>query len=903
MLMVRLRRMQRGRGRLLRLIAALAILAVPAALCLQSAGAAAVSSQARLAASSAGDTTCSTASDRETTCTGTYGGGRAWDMENWNNQTGAEYPATRPPTVTVSPTTGLVSQVVHVAWSNFTPTVSLINFSSTGVPLPEPNADDGQGGSSNVGGHPLELYNLAIFECVGDDPQSAVGDGDQQLSKDCYDVADVTQVQATAGAANGVIGFTSANGTGQADVYVEAGSQNSFLHCGVTSPCSLVVVPNWGGQEAVPSAAGGTLPTACGTHTSDDGSAIDGEIPLAGYAYIGAKCSWADRIVVPLSFAPSPTNCPTTNTPAFQVDGSPMMESAIEQWQAGWCTGKNPLSFGYTSEDEYLARQGFLNGAGALSASVDMALTTQPANSTDSGGASPTARQYTYAPLANSAIAFAYYIDDPTTGEPLGNLTLNATLAAKLLTQSYALDYGCTGQKAPFTSSYDCDPAVAGNPASISDDPQFFGLNGGDSAKNKSQFPTDADFYETLYGPFLPTVLQGDSDMTYEMTGWMQADADAHAFLQGQREADGSTSMTVNKYYRDIGYPMSQFQPLDPGWSVQPSKAIGSNPLGADSSMQIAWNPVNELDNVAVDLATYDPTSDSPVPICTLGQGADCPGNNGWENPRLPGEFLGQDEMTAVVSESQAAADAFPTFQLVNAAGKAVGPTTSSMLAAVSQMKTNADGITQSANFSSKDPAAYPLTMVDYAMVPTCGLSSAKASAISAFLTDVATKGQTPGYLPGQLAPGYAPLNSHQLSQLKAAAQAVKAQHCVKHGGGGKNPGSNSTGGSTPGSTTSPSTTSPTKGTGTGKNPTTTSKVGKTPKTRNADYGVKDPFTAGLGRFIVPLLLVMGGILVLGGPVLYFLSITGAAPVLRKRIGALPHRVGGVLRGTLVRRS
>lgn len=898
------RQHRRRRARLLRLAAALAILAIPAALSLQSAGAAVASPQARLAASPAGDTKCATASDRETTCTGTYGGGRAWDMKNWNNQTGAEYPATRPPTVTVSPTTSLVSQVVHVTWSNFSPTVSLINFSSTGAPLPAPNANDGQGGSSNVGGHPLELYNLAIFECAGDDPTSPVGDGDQQLSKDCYDVADVTQVQATAGAANGVIGFTSADGTGQADVYVEAGSQNSFLHCGVSSPCSLVVVPNWGGQDPVKSAAGGNLPTACGTHTSDDGSAIDGQIPLAGYQYLGGSCSWADRIVVPLSFAPSSTNCPTTSTPAFQVDGSPMMEAAIEQWQAGWCTGKSPLSFGYTSEDEYLAREGFLNGAGALSASVDIGLVTQPANSTDSGGASPTARQYTYAPLANSAVALAYYIDNPNTGEPFTDLTLNATLAAKLVTQSYALDYGCAGAKAPLISSYDCDPAVAGNPASIFDDPEFFGLNGGDSAKNRSQFPADPDFYETLYGPFLPTVTQGDSDMTYEMTGWMEADPDAHAFLQGQRETDGGTSMTVNKYYRDVAYPMSQFQPLDPGWSVQPTKAIASNPLGADASMQIAWNPVSELDNVAIDLATYNPTSDSPVPVCTLGQGANCPGNNGWENPRLPGEFLGQDEMTAVLAESQAAADAFPTFKLVNPAGKAVAPTNSSILAAVSQMKTNPDGITQSINFSSKDAAAYPLTMVNYAMVPTCGLSSAKASAISAFLTDVATKGQTSGYLPGQLAPGYAPLDSRQLTQLKAAARAVKEQHCHKGGGGGQNPGSSSAGGSPQGSGgTSPGGGSTSKGSGTGKNPATTSKVGKSPTTRNAGYGVKDPFTAGMGRFIVPLLLIMGGILVLGGPVLYLLSVTGAAPVLKQRIGALPQRVGGVIRGTLVRRS
>jgi ABC-type phosphate transport system substrate-binding protein len=858
---------RRERARLLRLVAAVAILAVPAAAGLQSAGAAVAQPQVRLAASSTGDTTCSTASNRMTTCTGTYSGDNAWIG---NPYTGKGKLDPNKPFVKVSPTTDLVSQVVSVQWGNFPPTLF------EGAPAVPPDAAD------------TNAYLLAIYECSGTDPPGPVGDGDLlDTGSGCYDISDTTQVQATAGAANGLIAFTSANGEGQANMYVEAGPENSFLHCGVDSPCSLVIVPNFGGVQP----AGGHAD--CTDHKVDAGYAL--------YGSIGATCSWADRIVVPLSFAPEPNQCPTSSAPVFQVAGSPMMEAAMEQWQAGWCQGPSALSFGYTSEDEYLARQFFLTGSGAVTASVDVALVTQPANATDSNGASPTARQYTYAPLANSAVAFAYYIDNPHTGElPTSQLVLNARLAAKLLTESYALDYSCAGQKPPLTASSTCDPAVAGNPDTIFDDPEFYDLNGGDTAANIANFPSDEAFSQLgdppLQGTFLPLVNSQNSDMTYELTGWLASDKAASAFLGGQPVTGSlpggvNTSMKVNSYYKNIAYPTSQFVPLDSGWSTEAWLVPGD----ADESMQAAWNPVADLDSVATDLATYTPYTYSPVPTCgTPTTGCQ---KTGWVNPRLPGEILGADEMTAVVSESQAAADDFPVFKLVNAAGDAVAPTDASILAAVSQMTTNADGITQSANFASTDTAAYPLAMVDYAMVPTCGLSAAKASAISAFLTDVATKGQQPGYLPGQLAPGYVPLNSHQLAQLKAAASAVKAQHCVGHGGPTGGSGSSGAGGSGGAGSTG-------KGSGgkDGTNLQTAAKLGKG-NAHNAGYAVKDPFTAGLARLILPLLIIMGGLLGVGGPVTYVVGRTGGWAVLYQRTGTLPHRVARLVRERRLRGS
>jgi hypothetical protein len=877
-------RRRHRRGRLLSLTAAIAIIAIPVGLSLSSAGAAVAQPQARLAAGSTGDTACK-ASNRVTTCTGTYGGGHAWDMTNWNNQTGHTVAAA--PVVTVTPTTGLVSQVVHVSWANFTPTLSATTLT------PQPNANNGASTGAEPQ-NPPEIYPLVIYECKGTDPQGPVSDGISPAGGDCYDVTDNTQVNATDGQANGVYAFTSGKGTGEANIFVEAGEDNSFLKCSVSSPCSLVVLPNWGGLVQSAVTQGTTFKTNCNNHTADAGSAATEDIDMAGYSYLGTTCSWNDRIVIPLSFAPTSANCPTS-TPSFYAVGSPGMEAAMDQWQAGWCTGKSAVSFNYTSADEYTARESFLSGGSALTASTDMALVSEPATSTNSNGASPTARQYTYAPLANSAVSFVYIVDNPNTGAPYTNLVLNARVAAKLLTQSYSLQYSCAGEKVQL--SYTCDPNVAGNPETLFDDAEFQGLNKGDA------FIPDSESPDALYGSFLPLVTSANSDMTYEMTGWLASDPDAEQFLQGTREKAGSSSMAVNTAYKDIAYPASEFSVLDQGWSGPPD----TNPLLDDATMGVAWVQVGDFDTLSEDLATYSPTTQEPFVTCPANVNCTGSSTTGWKNAQVPGEYLGQNGMTAVVPYSEAANDLFPSFALVNAAGKAVAPTTASIQAAVSQMKTNPDGITQSANFASRDADAYPLALVDYAMVPTCGLSATKASAISTFLTDVATKGQTSGYLPGQLAPGYAPLDSHQLGQLKAAASTVASkgkQACSTGGSGGSGSGSEGSGAGGTGSTGGGS-----KGGKGGTSPQTTAQLGKD-KAHNAGYAVKDPFTAGLARLILPLLVIMGGLLGLGGPVAYVVGATGGWPALQQRIGALPqrigtlpHRIAGLVRGSRVRGS
>ena len=91
---------------------------------------------------------------------------------------------------------------------------------------------------------------------------------------------------------------------------------------------------------------------------------------------------------------------------------------------------------------------------------------------------------------------------------------------------------------------------------------------------------------------------------------------------------------------------------------------------------------------------------------------------------KVPAQQQGFRTLMAILNEPDATAFLMPTFAVQNPAGKYVTPTAASMAAAVKDMTVNSDGITREDNPNAKDPAAYPLTMVSYAMVPTGGSPS-----------------------------------------------------------------------------------------------------------------------------------------------------------------------------------
>jgi hypothetical protein len=670
-----------------------------------------------------------------TTCTNTYGGDHAWDPNALNGQ-GAQIAAA--PTVTVSQTKNLTNQMVHVSWTNFTPSIT-----DNGTPYERS----------------FTQFAVGIYECRTFDPQLDPISGFGGPNDSCYSID--PGAPPTAGQVNSIKTFTSADGTGSADFQIETSVENNRLGCTDKQPCSLMVIPNWGGwQEPI------GAPVNCADHSQDPGGLGSME---AYDTKIGYACSWADRLIVPLSFAPTPAEfCPPASN-QFAAEGGAALEHAVNQWRPAWCvpgSGQTPTFFDYNSAvDEYQARRTFLNGGQALTASTDLAMVNRPPAATDTAGSQ---RRFTYAPLSLSGIAIAYYVDNHQTGLPVTDLTLNARLVAKLLTQSYSLKYYvcASGQT---TQDPLCDPAVAGNPTDLYHDPEFQALNPQYTPSMLEPLggANDLDRY------FLPTVLAGNSDLTYELTRWIESDPAAKAFLQGQPD---DWHMHVNSYYKNTGYPIAQFLPQDPGWIGVPP---GSG--GITATMQLSWNPVTGLDNVVHRLTGNSSNAFSDSGTCSdpSWNGGPCHGNVNF--PLIPPETLGARSLFAVVDAGSAAAFRFPTAKLVNWAGNAVAPTPASMTAGLNAMQTNPDQITQFANFANTDPNAYPLTMAWYAMAPTCGLAPPAAQAIARVLNHVAGSAQQTGVAPGQLPPfgGYVPLTDAQRAQTAAAAQAVASQSCV----------------------------------------------------------------------------------------------------------------------------
>ncbi|WP_157436606.1 hypothetical protein [Actinospica robiniae] len=789
-------------------------------------------------------TTCAPTGAGGTTCTNTYSGDTAWDWyAGAGDGTGGMTGET--PTVTVDQTVNLTNQIVHVSWQNFTPSMNG-NF---------------EGGYQENS----EFYPVAIMQCAGTDPVASFPDfncntlvvSQSTATQDGTAVESYTR-SGTSQEPTDCLAVQPADsvcGTGYADIQVQTKEQDAALGCDQTHPCSIVVIPSFGGDPYTPN---------CEDHTDDY---QDATWALDQFRPWMRVCGWNDAITVPISFAPIPsTYCPAKDY-AFTAAGSSMLEKAMGQWQPSWCQsggGTDQVDFDYDSGiGEYQAREQFLSGGQAVTSTVDTALVTDPASTSATAGSS---RKFTYAPIATTAISIAYYIDSDTTQEPVTDIKLDARLVAKLLTESYSLQFGgCPAGQQKETAA--CDPAVGGNWPTIFSDPEFYQLN--------PQYTPD-DFLLTgndaVDGAFLPMVVSGESDLTWELTRWVASDPDAQAFLEGKPDPWG---MHVNTNYEKFAYPLNSFVVQDLGWT---------DPNGLNEplykTMQEAWAPVTGVDNVAADLAEWQ-SSDfqfaATCPNTTSAAFPPCPDGIAPNNPRAPVEDFPHRALFAVMDSGTASAFRFPTAELVNAAGNAEAPTTAAMSAAVTAMKTNPDGVTQYQDFTATAANAYPLTEVQYAMVPTCGLSSAKASAIANFLTDAADS-QTYGVALGQLPPwgGYLALSPAQQRKTLAAASAVRAQSCKTVGGdttvSGKSAGSG--GGGVPTGGTGGGTGA---GAGAGSSPsasaaasTAASSAASVPASPTPiGFGDKAADSSDDAKVILPIALAVGALLAVGGPLAY----------------------------------
>ncbi|MFC5667390.1 hypothetical protein ACFP3U_31035 [Kitasatospora misakiensis] len=327
--------------------------------------------------------------------------------------------------VTVSQTDNLTDQVVQVSWSGFTPSVSRV---------------DGHFPTAVNQRNDEVLYPVRIYQCRGADPKVTDCYGSTLFNADpAKEFEQPTPREGTTTPdfpSNMRIAVTGADGSGAAAIELWSKKLSPSLGCDAQHACSIVVEANYGGDPLDFYQLRGGQPD-CADHSVDnDGffmftasdAIVDGtyDNPTTGNRG-GELCAWNNRTVIPIHFAATPDECRAAQNPDIVAAGLEMANRAMQQWITGLCLEKSPLAVQYTSAGgEPQARRSFLSGT-----RVNLGLTALPDRDT------PT-RPYVYAPITNTGISVVYWVDDPKTGRQFRDLRLNPRLLAKMLTQTYA---------------------------------------------------------------------------------------------------------------------------------------------------------------------------------------------------------------------------------------------------------------------------------------------------------------------------------------------------------------------------------------------------------------------------------------------------------------------------------
>jgi hypothetical protein len=631
---------------------------------------------------------------------------------------------------------------------------------------------------------------------------------------------------------------SSSEGTGLAKFEVQTAAQSPGLGCGTP----------------VEARDGSVSGTSCWLVVLPRGQHDPGEqnITTSGLFYD----TWKHRVAVKLDFRPIGVRC-AIGAAEQQLAGSELVSDAIASWQPALC-GKAGGS-AYTNiigseADAALAANG--------TAAAPLALTSRALSVDD------VPDKLAYAPIALTAISIAFAIDAEPDAikqvpqevadrarQPFTEMKLTPRLLAKLLTNSYldSLPTGADKSHLGFVSS--TDPGH--NARNLTSDPDFIELNGGDWQ------------YQSIAAASLADVLvpQGRSDAAWAIWQYVQADADAAAFLAGTADPWGmvvnpysSTDASLNPNGVPFSIPRADFPKADPAEQPQDSTGVGAVNV-------VTWRPyTNDFNASAYDvlrgdgliLGAWDPNSIPPK----FGKTARA----------LPG-------LQRVIGVTDAAAAAkYQVFSaaLMNPAGDFVTPTADSMQAAAAAMTTTGEQ-TQVYGF---DPAtatakgattAYPLTLPVYAAVNPAMADPEKRSAYAAFIEYAAGAGQESGTDLGQLPEGYAPMPEGWRSQALSAAAVIRAGGFATPApttSTGSGSGSSSTSGSLPPASQSVAQAAP---------PAASSSVGSaTAPSASGDVagaltGAKTPVDPDIGVLsaIVPLAILGGLALVVAVPLLF----------------------------------
>ncbi|MFM7059681.1 MAG: hypothetical protein ACKOZL_00620 [Actinomycetes bacterium] len=373
----------------------------------------------------------------------------------------------------------------------------------------------------------------------------------------------------------------------------------------------------------------------------------------------------------PIAFAPSPADCPPVTDFDARIGGEASSIPLAYRIAGASCTAADPSILDVTESASNEGREAVLEGQ------LDLGITAVPATPAERA-AHPEVLRVRYAPLDLTAVVVAFQLADPVTSSPITELTLSPRLVARLVSDT--------------------------RPEELFADPEFRALNPG------RRWPPGG-----VTHPLLRAEANADTGL---VTGWINADAGARAFLGG---AD-TYGEAVTPAWRDVAYPIDVFE----------SRAATAG-----------YIPVTGQRNVGRRLFYGVSPSNLSTTVNYTG-------------------------VMGVVDLPTARRFGLSTARIVNAAGAAVAPTDDAILAGYRAMIASADG-TKVANFASGDPAAYPLVKIDYGMV-TNALGTDRIAKTARFITEAVGTIQDSGDLLGLV-----PLPAAERDQARAVATGLTA--------------------------------------------------------------------------------------------------------------------------------
>jgi hypothetical protein len=701
---------------------------------------------------------------------------------------------------------------------------------------------------------------------------------------------------------NQTYGVSDTSGAGTAKFVVQSADTNASLGCSDTVACSLVVIPIMGiscdtdaaglpaeDQPATYGAADLAYQRCAATGQYQPGELTNGganqeDLAVAGQLWWAAS-NWRNRMSFPLSFEPSPGACSLLNNSApVYVYGSESMLQATLQWGPKFCLDKSLFKFQHVQTSEPQAKNLLEQSA------VEAAFQAAPPQT-------PFSKPVVQAPVAATGFAIAYDVDD-SSGHAVHNLKLTPRLLAKLLTESYPSNASVASDLRAYDASLSPGDISTGkkqfrlignNPISMAFDPEFRALN--------PTVPTTGTFFNESASTLL--ALASDSDVTWALTSYINADPEARAWLDGEPDPWG---MVVNPAYKHIQLPVTNWPLLD---TFEPPSVYRPGFNTCLSQSPVPWlplvaSPVSQLSTITLDMQ-----------YAVANAQIKCV-NEGQQNQKLTGlgrQIPGGRFLLGVTSLPDAERYEIDSAQLLthvasnaptrfsDATGRTfVGPTDASLAATARLLKQDPTKHTwlvpyDTMRTASAGAAAYPGFLLMSMDVPTIGIPRSDAAKYAKLLRFAASSGQAPGFGNGQLPPGFLPMTSAnglgaQVAYTDAAASAVSSQsgstpltdgttEAPPSSGGGS--GGSSGGGSGSGGTGSGT------GTGTGTGSTPSAAATPTPSTSNrpvaagpvAAVGITSGTPAGLAGLVLPLVAI--------GAVAAFLAIPLTAAAGRRR--------------------